>query len=113
MNIKSTSVVSNHMRYHLDNSILISENIFRYGSKAWSELICEARELYQNGEVIELDEDEYYMIESDVGIVVMSDDREVMLDTPEPVWGTNMCEVFTRRGDEIIRIEFENKLQEI
>lgn len=108
MNIEPTSQISDNMKYHIDNEILISSNIFRYGSKSWSELICEARKLYEDGDVIEVDENEYDMINSNIGIIRIFEGREIMLDTPEPVWDTDLYEVYVQNENEILRIEFEN-----
>lgn len=43
--------ISENLKYHIDNNLPILENIFRPGSEAFFELIKEARDLYQNGQI--------------------------------------------------------------
>ena len=42
-------VISEDLRYHFDNKISISENLYRYGSPKYFKVINEARELYKKG----------------------------------------------------------------
>jgi hypothetical protein len=75
--------ISEAMQYHLDHDISIAENIFRYGSEAWIELIQEARGLYEDGFIAELDEDEFYLLEGNVGVEVIFEGNTVHLDVPD------------------------------
>jgi hypothetical protein len=107
MRIELSAPMSDNLKYHIENNILLQDNVFRYGSKAWGELICEVRSLYDQGFVLELDEDEYYMLESDVGEMALYENVEVMLNTPQPIWDTDgLCEVFVKTNNGVERIEF-------
>ena len=81
--------VSNEMKYHLDNKISLSENIFRIYSEKYFDLINEARELY-NKNLLRLNEEDSWLVESDLGKkVVLENGNEVYLDAPmheEDIW---------------------------
>jgi hypothetical protein len=111
MKIDSSALISENMQYHIDRDILLSENMFRYGSEKWAELIREARQLYQHGFVIELDEAEYYMLESDIGELGIYEGCQVILDTPEPIWEQlGRCIVYVNSADGITKIEFDDPI---
>jgi len=100
--------MSSNLAYHLEQGIPLSENVFRYGSKSWGALICEARELYDAGAITELDEDDYYLLESDAGKLAEFEGREVMLDTPQPDWdnpGTMIVYVNSPEGVKLVTIQ--------
>jgi len=42
-------VISEELKYHIDNRISLDENLFRYGSPKYFKVINEARELYKKG----------------------------------------------------------------
>jgi len=74
--------VSDDLKFHLDNSISLSENMFRIYSDSFFNLINEVRELYYEGS-IELDADDLWLVESDLGMSVTLDNGEtVWLDAP-------------------------------
>ncbi len=100
--------VSKHLLYHLHKDISIANNIFRYGSESWASLIREARKHYLEGNVCELDYEEYDMVSCDIGEIGMFEGKEVLIDTPNKVWTKdNIMEVFIKKNNDIIRIEFE------
>ena len=45
-NLKSRTLMTEHLQYHIDGKLPLSENTFRYGSKAFLDLWAEARYLY-------------------------------------------------------------------
>ena len=99
--------VSKELEYHLKKNIPISSNAFRYGTDSWASLIHEARNLYNTGSVLELDEDEYHIMNSDVGEEVIFEGQKVLLDTPQPIWNKpGYYEVFVSRDQDTIRLEF-------
>jgi len=63
---QTESVVSQGLRYHLDNNIPLTENIYRPHSESFFDLINEVRELYFDGEIV-LNEEEVELIETDLG----------------------------------------------
>ena len=49
-------VMSSYLRYHIDNKISLSENIFRTYSESYFDLIEEVRTLYYNNQIELCDE---------------------------------------------------------
>ena len=79
MYISEQTIVSDNLRYHIENNIHLNENIFRIYSKNYFDLINEVRDLYENG-LIELSSDEdIWLIETDLG-------KFGYLETGEKVW---------------------------
>jgi hypothetical protein len=76
--------ISEGLQYHLDNQIPLLENVFRYGSEGYFNLINEVRELYNKGKVdlSYLDEE---LIKTDIGKKAVFEGREVWLDIPMEV----------------------------
>jgi hypothetical protein len=75
-------LISEHLNYHITNEVPLNENIFRFGSEEFFNVIQEARELYYEG-MVELSEDDVELVESDFGTQVkLSNGRVVYLDTP-------------------------------
>lgn len=72
---------SDYMLYHIKNEIRLQDNVFRYGSDAWCDLIQEAKELYDIG-VLELDNDEVKFLEDDPGKIVIKEGKKFVLNTP-------------------------------
>jgi hypothetical protein len=56
------SQISEHLRYHIDNKLSITESVFRLGSDAYLDLVNETRSLYQEGKIY-LSEDDQYIVE--------------------------------------------------
>ena len=75
-------LISEHLNYHITNDVPLNDNIFRFGSEEFFNVIQEARELYFEG-MVELSEDDVELVESDFGKqVTLSSGRVVFLDTP-------------------------------
>lgn len=75
-------VGSDGLKYHLENNIPLTENIYRPHSESFFDLINEVRELYFDGEIT-LNEEEVELIETDLGEKVrLSNGMEVYLDLP-------------------------------
>jgi hypothetical protein len=70
--------VSEELKFHLENGIPLCENIFRIYSEKYFNLINEVRELY-NQNFIMLSDDDYWMVESDLG-------KQVQLSNGDVVW---------------------------
>jgi hypothetical protein len=74
--------VSENLTYHLENKISLSENIFRIYSDEYFNLINEVRKLYNRG-LIELNEEDQWIVESDLGKSILLENGEVVwLDAP-------------------------------
>ena len=75
-------LVSESLRFHLDNKLSLMENVFRPHSQKVFDLINEVRELYNEG-YMELSEEEIELVESDLGNkVTLKNGKEVYLDIP-------------------------------
>ena len=82
MNLVENVKVSENLKYHLDNNISLSENIFRIYSDEYFNLINEVRNLYNRG-LIELNDEDRWIVESDLGKkVILENGDEVWLDAP-------------------------------
>lgn len=74
--------VSDNLRYHIQENLSLTENVFRVYSKKYFELVNEVRELHYEG-LIKLNEDDLGLIETDLGeSVVLEDGSVVYLDAP-------------------------------
>ena len=75
--------ISQHLKYHIENGLTLSECIFRYGSDAHLEILNETRNLYIEGK-IELSEPDQFIIEKlKTGQKGFYKGREVVLDLPD------------------------------
>lgn len=73
--------ISDELKYHVENNLSLTNNIFRAYSKKYFDLINEVRDLYNEG-LIELNEEDTEMVKSDTGLVVEVDGEEIYLDAP-------------------------------
>lgn len=73
--------ISEELKYHVENKLSLTNNIFRAYSKKYFDLINEVRSLYDAG-LIELNEEDTEMVKSDTGVVVEVDGQEIYLDAP-------------------------------
>ena len=75
-------IISENLKYHLDNNLSLMENVFRPHSQKFFDLINEVRELYYEGQM-ELSKEEIEIVESDLGNkVTLKNGKEVYLDIP-------------------------------
>ena len=82
MRLNENVEVSDNLRYHLDNNITLNENVFRVYSDSFFDLINEVRDLFHQG-YIDLNEDDIWIIESDLGkSVILENGEEIYLDAP-------------------------------
>jgi len=73
---------SESLKYHLDNNKPITENIFRPGSKAFYEVIKEARQLFDAGKVNLCDIDKEIFESTEIGKFGYFNGKLVPLDLP-------------------------------
>lgn len=81
MKLVADTEISSNLRYHLDHNLTLEGNIFRTYSDAYFELIEEVRKLYEQ-DLIELNDDDADLVESDIGETAIYEGREVYLDAP-------------------------------
>lgn len=74
--------ISKNLKYHLDNKIPLSENVFRIFSSSYFELINEVRTLYDNG-LMDVNDEDLWFVESNLGESVTLDNGKIIwLDVP-------------------------------
>ena len=74
--------ISKNLKYHLDNRIPLSENVFRIFSSSYLELINEVRTLYNNG-LMDVNDDDLWLVESNLGeSVTLDNGKTIWLDVP-------------------------------
>lgn len=74
--------ISKNLKYHLDNKIPLSENVFRIFSSSYFELINEVRTLYDNG-LMDVNDEDLWLVESNLGESVTLDNGKIIwLDVP-------------------------------
>lgn len=75
-------LISEELKYHLDNDIKLHENVFRPYSKSFFDLVNEVRNLY-NKNLIELCEEDIELIKSDLGKRIINENGvKIYLDCP-------------------------------
>ena len=79
--LRENSNVSDSLKYHIDNGLTLTNNIFRVYSEGYFDLVNEVRELFNDAK-IDLNEEDRLMIESDLGIKVKIGKEYVYLDAP-------------------------------
>jgi hypothetical protein len=78
--IAPKEILSENLRYHVDNQLPLTENTFRYGSEAFLNLWAEARSLYLR-EIIHVNEDDKQILEeTDLGNYGLYEGVKVPLD---------------------------------
>jgi len=73
--------VSDSLRYHIENKLSLTDNIYRVYSKAYFDLVNEVRNLWLSGK-IKLNEEDTLMVKSDLGKKVLIEGEVIYLDAP-------------------------------
>lgn len=81
-NLQSRVLMTENMKYHIDNKKPLTENTFRYGSKAFLDLWAEARFLYSRGAINVSGIDKDIITETKLGEYGMFEGQMVPLDLP-------------------------------
>ena len=81
-NFNNFSVISEKLKYHLDNNKHIVENLFRPGSESFFNLIREARSHFDKGEVVLKGVDKILFEQTEIGNFDYFDGELVPLDLP-------------------------------
>jgi hypothetical protein len=79
--LKEGVEVSDHLQYHIENNLSLTNNVFRAYSKGYFNLVNEVRNLWEK-EIISLNEEDTLMVESDLGRIVEVNGEEIYLDAP-------------------------------
>ena len=108
--------ISKSVMYHVENNIPFAENIYRIHSEEFYRLFREARELFKEGLLTELNDWDKQLLESDIGEFGIYEDQKVPLDMPieeeektPPLnkpkrGGPKKFYVFVRDGDKIKKV---------
>lgn len=80
-NILNEIVISENLRYHINNKISIHDNVFRYGSSAYCMLMLEAKRLLREGK-LEADVYDQEVLGTDIGEFALYEGVMVPLDLP-------------------------------
>ena len=78
---QSNGSISEGLSYHIDNNIPLMESVYRIESDAWLSLINETRYLWENN-IIDLNEDDLFLISTDAGSTGIYENETVLLDVP-------------------------------
>jgi hypothetical protein len=99
-NIKVSVKVSDALRYHIDNSMSLTNNVFRVYSEGYFDLVNEVRELWKQ-DLIELNEEDTMMVESDLGKKIKVGKDLIYLDAPFILEEDEMLEEAKHRGKNV------------
>jgi len=75
-------IMTENMKYHVENKLALTENTFRYGSQAFLNLWAEARYLYSRNAVHVNDLDKEIIVETNLGEYGIYEEQKVPLDLP-------------------------------
>ena len=99
--LKESVNVSPELKYHVDNNLTLTNNIYRVYSEGYFRLVNEVRDLYENGDII-LNEEDRLMVQSDLGRIVVIDGREIYLVAPfEVIEEEDVLEEAKHRGKNV------------
>ena len=73
--------ISESLKYHIENGLSLTNNIFRVYSQGYFDLVNEVRELWKKNK-ISLNEEDTLMVESDLGKRVKIGEEIIYLDAP-------------------------------
>lgn len=80
--LKESNVdISDELKYHIQEGLSLTNNIYRVYSQGYFNLVNEVRDLWEKG-LIELNEEDQMMVESDLGKKVKIGKEIVYLDAP-------------------------------
>ena len=74
--------ISKSVHYHVENDIPFAENIYRLHSEEFYKLFNEARSLYSEGLLTELNDWDKQLLETDIGEFGLYENQKVPLDCP-------------------------------
>jgi hypothetical protein len=104
-------ILSENLRYHVDNQLPLTENTFRYGSDSFLNLWAEARSLYLR-EIIHVNEDDKEILEeTDLGNFGLYENQKVALDLPTLV-EYEMNDLLKIKANEIPLVDIMDRVVE-
>lgn len=79
---EENQIISEELKYHIDNNLSLTNSAFRIGSKAYLKLVNEIRTLYKNNS-IKLNENDEFIILTEAGRTGIYQGKTVALDSPK------------------------------
>ena len=98
--LKEDVEISEALRYHIDNQISLTNNVFRVYSEGYFDLVNEVRELWNENKIY-LNEEDTLMVESDLGKRVKIGEQIIYLDAPFIVEEEEVLEEAKHRGKNV------------
>lgn len=98
--LKEEIEISDALRYHINENLTLTNNIFRVYSEGYFDLVREVRNLWKQG-LIELNEEDTLMVESDLGERAKIGEEIVYLDAPFEVEEDEVLEEAKHRGKNV------------
>ena len=81
-NVAPKEILSEGLKYHIDNDRPLTDHLYRAGSESYFNLIAEARSLYSRGIINVVGDDLEMLTETDLGHFGMFEGKKVPLDFP-------------------------------
>ena len=81
-NVAPKEILSEGLKYHIDNDRPLTDHLYRAGSESYFNLIAEARSLYSRGIIDVVGDDLEILTETDLGHFGMFEGKKVPLDFP-------------------------------
>jgi len=102
-------ILSEGLKYHMDNNMPLTEHVYRAGSQKYFELWAEARALYTRG-ILEVTENDLEVLtETDLGHFGMFEGKKVPLDFPIELTEAELDEMDNMSMDEVTRYSGFNR----
>lgn len=95
--IIENEVISDGLKYHLENNLSLANTIYRYESDAYYNLVNEVRNLYSQG-LIKLNLHDQFFIDTELGCEAVYHGKKVILDSPSRSSGPKKYQVFVNSG---------------
>jgi hypothetical protein len=82
MNLITENVqLSEHLEYHLENKLSLSNTVFRLGSESWMDLVNEMRSFWEQG-LLQVNENDEFILMTEAGRTGVYQGKSVSLDAP-------------------------------
>ena len=98
-------ILSEGLKYHMDNNMPLTEHVYRAGSQKYFDLWAEARALYTRGILEVTGDDLEVLTETDLGHYGMFEGKKVPLDFPIEINEVSQEELLSKILDQLKRLE--------
>lgn len=109
------NMISENIKYHIDNQIPFTKNVFRTGSESFYNLLEEVRNLHDNNQLVLEGLDKELFESTDIGRFGIYEGQKVPLDIPmineeglsPQVTSDNVFSIHDRKEGDLIKVEGE------